>query len=72
MSSYKVKLFYSYCHTDELHRDSMDKALSSLKQNNLLTEWHDRKIIAGQNITKRITDEMAQSHGRTEFLISCT
>lgn len=61
MSSYKVKLFYSYCHADELHRDSMDKALVTLKQNNLLTEWHDRKIIAGQNITKRITDEMAQS-----------
>jgi len=39
----------------------MDKALTTLKQNNLLTDWYDRKIIAGQNLTARITEEMSNS-----------
>lgn len=61
MSSYKVKLFYSYCHADESYRNSLDKALTTLKQNNLLTDWHDRKIIAGQSITEKIRNEMSSS-----------
>ena len=69
MGSYKVKLFYSYCHADELLRVSMEKALAILRKNNLLTDWHDRQIIPGQNITKRIKDEMSQSN-IIAFLVS--
>lgn len=57
MSSYKVKLFYSYCHADESHRDSLEKWLVTMRKQNLLMDWYDRKIISGQNITKTITDE---------------
>ena len=58
--SNKIKLFYSYSHADEKLRNSLETHLSGLQRNNLITEWHDRKILPGQafegEIDKNITD----------------
>ena len=58
MTGYSVKLFYSYCHTDESHREDMEKYLTLLRRDGVLKEWCDRKILAGQNITTVIHQEL--------------
>src|SRR5713226_3459022 len=42
-----IELFYSYSHRDELLRKRLEKHLSALRQQGVITEWHDRKIVAG-------------------------
>lgn len=58
MTGYSVKLFYSYCHADESHREDMEKYLTLLRRDGVLKEWCDRKILAGRNITKVIHQEL--------------
>jgi hypothetical protein len=41
------KLFISYSHLDEHFIDEFKKHIAPLKQNGLISEWCDRKIIAG-------------------------
>jgi hypothetical protein len=43
-----VRLFYSYSHEDEALRDELAKHLSVLKRNGVISEWHDRRIGAGE------------------------
>jgi len=43
----KIKLFYSYSHKDEKYRELLEKNLTLLRESNLIDEWHDRKIDAG-------------------------
>jgi len=42
-----VRLFYSYSHEDEALRDELAKHLSVLKRQGVISEWHDRRIGAG-------------------------
>ncbi len=42
-----VTIFYSYAHADELLRQELEKHLSSFRQQGLISEWHDRQILAG-------------------------
>jgi len=44
-----LRLFYSYSHKDERHRERLETHLSLLRREGLLEEWHDRKIVPGQN-----------------------
>ena len=41
------KVFYSYSHQDEELRDELAKHLDPLHRQELITEWHDRKIGPG-------------------------
>ena len=59
--SYKAKLFYSYCHSDEEHREEMEKSLRLLRRNNFLDEWSDQKILPGRRITPAIREKMEES-----------
>jgi len=43
-----VKIFYSYSHEDKSLRDELAKHLSLLKRQGIITEWHDRRIGAGE------------------------
>ncbi|CAH1210065.1 hypothetical protein NTGBS_820008 [Candidatus Nitrotoga sp. BS] len=61
MKKYSAKLFYSYCHADEDIRDEMEKSLVLLKRNDLLREWYDRKIIAGEKWSAKIRKELVAS-----------
>ena len=52
------KLFYSYSHRDEEFRDAMEKHLAMLKHDRLIDEWHDRKILPGQDIHNEIASHL--------------
>lgn len=58
----KIKLFYSYSHKDETDRDELEKHLTILKNNGLIDDWHDRKIIAGAEWEEKIDNEMNDAH----------
>ena len=42
-----LKMFVSYSHGDETHKDEFLKYVETLKQNGLITEWHDRMLLTG-------------------------
>jgi hypothetical protein len=56
-----LKLFISYCHQDEKYKDQLMNHLSSLKRRNIIKEWHDRKLIAGEEWDKIIKQELLDS-----------
>ncbi|MEH2339846.1 toll/interleukin-1 receptor domain-containing protein [Nostoc sp.] len=39
-----IELFYSYAHEDEKLRDKLEKHLTLLEREGVITGWHDRKI----------------------------
>lgn len=52
--SNRLKLFYSYSHKDEKHHEALINHLTLLKREGLISEWHDRKIVPGQDWSKEI------------------
>jgi len=50
-----ILLFYSYSHKDEVFRDELVKHLTILRRSGLIQEWHDRKILAGEEWDKQIS-----------------
>jgi len=52
------KLFISYSHKDEEYRASLETHLSLMKRNGEIVSWSDRKIVAGQEWGKEISNEM--------------
>lgn len=42
-----ITVFYSYAHEDEKLRDELAKHLSLLKREGIIKEWHDRRIVPG-------------------------
>jgi hypothetical protein len=63
------KVFISYSHKDEIHRESLEEHLSMLKRQNIISVWHDRKITPGDDWKKRI-DENLESADIVIFLVS--
>lgn len=53
-----IELFYSYSHEDEKLRKRLDKQLSNLKWQGLITSWYDGEIVAGKEWPKEIDDHM--------------
>lgn len=56
-----VNLFISYSHKDEKFKEDFEDHLSSLKDQNIIDVWHDRKIIAGQEWKDEIDENLANS-----------
>lgn len=60
MKKYPAKIFYCYSHKDEELRDRLEIHLKMLERQNLIKNWHDRKIISGKNwsheISRRLDD----------------
>lgn len=48
METESVQVFYSYAHEDERHRENLRKQLRSLQRRQLISQWHDRDIEAGE------------------------
>lgn len=69
MYSYRVSLFYSYCHKDESYRERMEVALAQLRDDGLHVEWNDRKIIPGTPFTPQIMEEL-ETADLVVFLVS--
>src|SRR5262249_50357760 len=43
-----IEVFCSYSHKDEELRDQLEVHLVSLRRQNLISMWHDRKVRPGQ------------------------
>lgn len=54
-------LFFSYSHTDESLRDELEKRLTILKRQGLIDTWHDRKIIAGDDLDHTIDGKLEEA-----------
>ena len=48
MDSAPLEVFISYAHEDEKLREELGKHLSLLQRNGVITAWHDRLIVPGQ------------------------
>jgi hypothetical protein len=55
------KLFYSYSHADSVYRDELNKHLSIMKRSGLISSWHDRCILAGDDWVGQIDNNMQSS-----------
>ena len=54
----KLKLFISYSHLDEEHINEFIKHIAPLKNNGLIEDWYDRKILAGQDFQDKIDNKL--------------
>nr|VFJ56215.1 MAG: TIR domain-containing protein [Candidatus Kentron sp. FM]VFJ59002.1 MAG: TIR domain-containing protein [Candidatus Kentron sp. FM]VFK11939.1 MAG: TIR domain-containing protein [Candidatus Kentron sp. FM] len=58
MSFEPIKLFYSYSHKDEGYRKRLETHLSVLKHQGIIGQWHDRKITAGTDWARQISENL--------------
>ncbi|OWV28704.1 toll/interleukin-1 receptor domain-containing protein [Halomonas campaniensis] len=66
-----IKVFISYSHKDESYKESLLEHMASLRRSGLIDEWHDRKIIPGQNWAEEISENVASSN-LIIFLVSAS
>ncbi|QDT95534.1 tetratricopeptide repeat protein [Gimesia aquarii] len=59
------QLFYSYSHKDEDLREELEEHLSLLRNEKIISEWHDRRIIAGGEWA----DEIDQNLENAEIIL---
>ena len=64
-----INVFCAYSHANERERRRLEKHLSQLKNDNLISTWHDRKIGAGKEWQKEI-DKYLESSEIILLLIS--
>ena len=57
-----VRLFYSYSHEDEALRDKLQKHLAILQRQNVIEQWHDRRITAGREWEGQIDQHLEDAH----------
>jgi hypothetical protein len=53
-----VSIFISYSHADENYRAELEKHLTMLKKQGLVSIWHDRRIEAGDNFELKIEENL--------------
>lgn len=49
-----ANVFFSYSHKDEALRDELEVHLAMLKRESAISAWHDRKILAGDELNGQI------------------
>src|SRR5712692_8708249 len=60
-SSTPVEVFYAYAHEDEALRDTLEKHLSVLHRQGLISHWSDRHILPGTNWAQAIDEQVEQA-----------
>ncbi|MEH2452488.1 GUN4 domain-containing protein [Nostoc sp.] len=58
MPEVSLKLFFSYSHKDEALRDELAKHLTILEWQSVISSWHDRKILLGEEWDHQINDNL--------------
>ena len=53
-----IEVFFSYSHQDEKFRDELAKHLSILERQAVIAGWHDRKIVAGEEWGKGVSEHL--------------
>jgi TIR domain len=56
--STQVAVFYSYAHEDEAFRNTLEKHLSLLHRQGLISAWHDRHILPGTDWPHAINEHL--------------
>jgi TIR domain len=56
-----ISVFISYSHEDEKLKEQLLKHLSPLKRLGLISEWNDRKLVAGDNWAQEISTKLTAS-----------
>lgn len=57
-----VKIFFSYSHKDESYRHALEKFLAPLIIQGIICNWHDRKILAGEEFDDKINEHLNSAH----------
>jgi hypothetical protein len=57
----KINVFYSYAHEDEASCGEVMQCIEPLRSEGIISEWYDRRIIAGEDWQKQISDTLARS-----------
>ncbi|MEH1966240.1 GUN4 domain-containing protein [Nostoc sp.] len=58
MPEVSLRLFFSYSHKDEALRDELAKHLSILERQGVISSWHDRRILPGEEWDYQINDNL--------------
>jgi hypothetical protein len=53
-----LELFFSYSHKDRALRDKLETALSTMKRQDMIETWHDRRIAAGEKWADQIDEHL--------------
>lgn len=56
-----AQVFFSYSHADEGLRDQLQKHLAVLKREGLISTWHDRRILAGDDLDGTIQKNLVEA-----------
>jgi tetratricopeptide (TPR) repeat protein len=56
-----LKLFLSYAHEDDAHREALVEHLTPLIDAGVFTLWHDRRLTGGQNWAGQIDQHLAEA-----------
>ena len=51
-------VFFSYSHADETLRNELEKHLTGLRRDGVITTWHDRRIGPGEDLHGQIDDHL--------------
>lgn len=65
----RINVFYSYAHKDETYRERLVEWLTTLRDEGVINDWHDRKIMPGSDWSHEIAHNLERSHV-VLFLIS--
>ncbi|WDN90992.1 hypothetical protein BuS5_03964 (plasmid) [Desulfosarcina sp. BuS5] len=57
-----VNLFFSYSHKDKELRDELEIHLSALKRQGIISTWHDRRISAGDEFDREISEYLENAN----------
>ena len=57
-----MKAFISYSHKDDWALERLHTHLAVLRQENKITEWFDRKILAGGDLDQEISEQLESCH----------
>lgn len=59
-----LQLFYSYAYArrDERLRNELEKHLSALRNQGYITDWHNRKIVAGKEWAREVDEHFDTAH----------
>jgi TIR domain len=53
-----ASVFFSYSHKDEALRDQLETHLAMLKRQGVISTWHDRRLVAGDDFNAGIAREL--------------
>lgn len=53
-----AKVFFSYSHLDEDHRNQLEAHLATLRHEKRIESWHDRRLLAGSDFSSEIDQQI--------------